>query len=106
MACNTYNPVNIPLNEVQVHEQLLLTLLAHDQASQWLHLWNTQETDPPAAECQYYGDVPWGSALSYQMTFMFTAIPASLADRRPFVYLVFDPSTIADPLMNSCTHLS
>ena len=63
MACNTYNPVNIPLNEVRVREQLLPTLLAHDQASQWLHLWNTQEADPPAAECQYYGDVPWGSAL-------------------------------------------
>ncbi len=96
MACNTYNPVNIPLSEVRVREQLLPTLLAHDQASQWLHLWNTQEADPPAVVCQY-ADVPWGSALAYQMPFLFPATSTSLADPRPFVYPVFDPITIADP---------
>ena len=79
-----------------MREQLLPTLLAHDQASQWLHLFNTQEADPTPMAYEY-GFVPWGSALSYQKLFLFAATPASLTDPRPFVYPVFDPFTIADP---------
>jgi len=51
--CNVYNPVNIPLCELRIHKQLMLTQVAHDPASQWLHLWTVGEDDPETVTCQF-----------------------------------------------------
>ena len=76
ISCNAYNPLNVPLCELRIRDQLMPTLLAHDPASQWLHLWSVGEDDATPVSCQF-GSVPRGSVLSYQAPLYFPGIRAS-----------------------------
>jgi hypothetical protein len=58
-----YNPINIPLANLNIPQKLLPTLSTHIVQTQWLQLWSGE--DVPLVDSQF-GKVPHGSLLSYQ----------------------------------------
>ena len=58
-----YNPINTPLHQTGIQQQLLPVLKDQETPSQWLQLW-TDDEDLPLAKSNF-GSVPHGSLLSY-----------------------------------------
>ena len=90
VSCNVYNPLNVPLCELRIRDQLMPTLLAHDPASQWLHLWSVGENDATPVSSQF-GSVPRGSVLSYQAPVVVSTSSTSVTDPPYFISPEFEP---------------
>ena len=78
VSCNVYNPVNVPLCDLRIRDQLMPTLVAH------------MDDDPIPVTCQF-GSVPSGCMLSYQAPIVKGTTSMSVTDPPNFIFPDFVP---------------
>jgi len=91
VSCDVYNPINVPLSELRIRDQLMPTLVAHDPESQWLHLWNMEDNPIPVKS--QFGTVPRGCVLSYQAPVVIGTSFTSVTDPPDSIFPDFDTTS-------------